>query len=74
MPTFYRLDGVIEAERFMQAPPLKSGCVWMEGNRPGHYTEVTSPHGPESDPNHHHYSNKIFGYDENEFLARQYKK
>jgi hypothetical protein len=36
------------------------------------WVEIPSPHGPHSDPNYGF--GKLFGYDQDEFLTKQYKK
>lgn len=75
---FIRANGTrIKANRFMEGPTLRPGMAWRDesplGSDDHSWREVPSPHSPESDPNHPSYNNKIFGYDEKEFMARQYK-
>lgn len=75
---FIRANGKrIKANRFMEGPTLRPGMAWRDesplGSDDHSWREVPSPHSPESDPNHPSYNNKIFGYDEKEFMARQYK-
>ncbi len=72
MHTFYTLNGAVQVERFMQAPKLADGKVWVS-HRPNHWTEECSPHGPESDPNHSCYDMYLFGEHHETFMRRQYK-
>jgi hypothetical protein len=67
------LGGVTETDRFMQGPPLAPGMAWVE-YRPNHWVEQTSPHGPESDPNHPSYDLHIFGHHYKPFMERQHKR
>ena len=65
---FIMLDGkVIETERFVQGPVHSKGNHWRQ-HEPGVWVE-TFGEIETIDPN----KRTLFGYDENEFMARQYK-
>ena len=68
MHTFMTLDGKVQNwERFMQGPKLTEGCHWR--NAYGKVWVETKGEVESVDPN----KRTLFGYDEKEFLARQYK-
>lgn len=68
MHTFILLSGkVLKFDRFMQGPKLTEGCHWHNA-----YDQVwveTQGEVESVNPN----KRTLFGYDEAEFLARQYK-
>lgn len=66
--TFLTLDGrVFKTDRFMEGPKLTEGCHWHNAYDK---TWVETRGEVESvDPN----KRTLFGYDEDEFLRKQYK-
>lgn len=68
MHTFILLSGeTLNFERFMQGPKLSEGCRWVNA-----YEKVwieTKGEVETVDPN----TRTLFGYDEAEFLAKQYR-
>lgn len=69
MHKFTQKDGVVtEVDRFMQGPALKPGYWWQDraplGAGYGDHHEVVAPVCTKG---------KLFGYDEKEFMAKQYK-
>lgn len=67
--TFMTLDGkVFKTDRFMQGPKLTEGCHWHNAYDK---TWVETRGDIETvDVN----KRTLFGYDEDEFMARQYRK
>ncbi len=68
MNTFHLLNGqTVKTERFMQGPTLTKDCHWKSK---GHKEWVETKGAIETvDPN----KRELFGYDEDEFLAKQYR-
>lgn len=69
MNVFITKDGQrVEVERFMQGPKLSAGYVWNNdaplGSGEKVWREVVAPHVPDG---------KLFGYDQAEFMAKQYR-
>lgn len=68
MNTFIDHKGsVFQCERFMQGPRLQHGNWWRNAYEK---TYIEEPMPPDVDPNT---QPTLFGYDEKQFLKRQYK-
>lgn len=66
MHTFIKLNGIeVKTERFVNAPELEKGCEWYNAfDKTWFERKQVEP----VDPN----VNFIFGYEESEFLKKQY--
>ena len=69
MNTYIQNDGTVTTCRFMQAPALKPGYIWINVSRLGAYPmEFLEVVDYSVNPD-----KTIFGYPEKEFLAKQYR-